>query len=236
MPGAPLAARGSWTAALAASLLLAAAPAARAQNAARDRGAPRVHARAHLAPSSLSTWLGVASHSAFKTRLGVPSYRAFYLLAVRAAWPIGGGPERGVEYFVDLIPLAASTGMPDYAPDDRCVPGVICPGAHATPHTAYAVGLSPLGLAVRLAGGRRARLALEGSAGALWFSRAVPDPYAARFNFTAAAGASLELGVSRDRALRIAYLYHHTSNGGRAIVNPGLNSHVISLGLTWRRE
>lgn len=227
----------SGAAALLLVAMLAAPAAARAQGAAAERDAPPppAHHRRHLAPEEVSAWVGVASHSAFKTRVGTPSYRSFYLTAVRATWPLGRA-DGAVSYFVDLVPLAVSTGMPDYAPDDDCIPGELCPTAQGTPHTAYAAGLSPLGIAVRLAGGRRVSLSLEGSGGGLWFTRAVPDPNAARFNFTAAAGASLEIAVSRERALRIAYLFHHTSNGGRAIVNPGLNSHVISLGLAWRRR
>ncbi|HEX6536998.1 MAG TPA: acyloxyacyl hydrolase [Gemmatimonadaceae bacterium] len=226
------------TASLVALLLALAAPAG-AQRAMADSAARRAPAgstgRFPFHPASVEGWVGMSRHSSFRTRLGVPLYRDFYISGIRASWPLGA-QSRAVEYFVDLIPAAISTDMPDYGPDDDCVPGEVCPDAHPVPHTVYAVGLAPLGIAVRVAGGRRARLELEGSAGALWFTRTVPDPAATRFNFTAAAGAALDLAVSRDHAVRLGYLFHHTSNGGRGLVNPGLNSQVVTLGIAWRRE
>jgi hypothetical protein len=84
------------------------------------------------------------------------------------------------------------------------------------------------------AGGAGARLGVEASGGGLWFSRRIPDPEATRFNFTASAGPVLELRIAPARALRVGYLWHHTSNGGTGRVNYGLNSGILSLGVTSR--
>lgn len=187
-------------------------------------------------PAAVTGWVATAQHSPFSTRLGTKAYRDFYMVGLRAAWPLWSGSDGDplLRYFVDVIPLALTTDNPDYPASDDCTPGWVCPGAHPIPHTVYAGGLSPFGLSLRVVRVGPARLSVEGSAGALWFTRPVPDPDAERFNFTAAGGATLELELAPDRALRVRYFYHHTSNGGRGIVNPGLNSEMVAVGVEWR--
>lgn len=193
-----------------------------------------------LAPRSVwhpafSVWVGTAQHSAFKTRIGSPMYRDLYIVGVRAAWPIATGAGDAFQYFVDVIPVVMTTDMPDYSKLDGCLPGWFCPQARPIPHTVYGTGLSPLGFSLRILKVGRVRLSTEASGGFLWFTRPVPDPDATRFNFTAAGGATLEVRLAPNRSARVMYLYHHTSNGGRGLVNPGLNSQVIALGVDWRR-
>src|SRR5690242_7577264 len=152
------------------------------------------------APSVYGAWIAGARHSAFHTRTGVPGYRNFYLTSVRFAWSLGGdSPSRTVSgsYFVDLVPAAVSTGMPEYLWTSRCRPDTLCPGATPIPHTVYAFGLAPIGWAVAFGSGP-ARLTIEASGGGLWFTRRIPDPAATRFNFTASAGPTLELRVTQS--------------------------------------
>lgn len=184
---------------------------------------------------ALSIWAGTAQHSAFKTRVGTPMYRDLYIVGVRAAWPIAVGAGDVLQYFADVIPVVMTTDMPDYSALDGCLPGWFCPQAHAIPHTVYGAGLSPLGFSVRLLQVGRVRLSTEASGGFLFFTRPVPDPDATRFNLTASGGATLEVRFAPNRSARVMYLYHHTSNGGRGLVNPGLNSQVIALGMDWWR-
>jgi hypothetical protein len=173
--------------------------------------------------------------SEFRTRTGVPGRRDFYLVAVRFAWPVGGHDANrfvNAHYFLDLVPAAVTTGMPEYRWDRRCRPGFTCPGATPINHTVYAYGITPVGWSLSL-GRSRVRMALEASGGGLWFSRRIPDPEATRFNFTASAGPSLEIGLGSS-ALRVGYLWHHTSNGGRGRINPGMDSDILSVGLLHR--
>ena len=188
------------------------------------------------APSKYGAWIAGARHSPFHTRTGVRGYRNFYLTSVRFAWSLGGDePRRPVSgsYFVDVIPAAVSTDMPEYLWNSRCRPETMCPGATPIPHSVYAFGLTPIGWAVAFGSGP-ARLTIEASGGGLWFTRRIPDPVATRFNFTASAGPTLELRVTQSQTLRVGYLWHHTSNGGTGKVNPGLNSGILAAGLLWR--
>jgi hypothetical protein len=191
----------------------------------------------HL-PSTYGAWVAVARHSEFRTRTGAPGYRDFYLASARFGWQLGGGdPSRRIRvtYFVDVIPAALSTDMPEYQWNARCQPTTYCPGATPIPHNVYAFGMSPIGWSVAMASGP-ASLTIEATGGGLWFTRRVPDPVATRFNFTASAGPTLELRLTPSEALRFGYLWHHTSNGGTGHVNPGLNSGILTAGMLWRER
>ena len=188
------------------------------------------------APSVFGAWIAGARHSPFHTRTGTTGYRNFYLTSVRLAWSLGGDDQSRpviASYFIDLVPAAVSTDMPEYRWNSRCRPETLCPGATPIPHAVYAFGVTPIGWAVGFGRGR-ARLTLEASGGGLWFTRRIPDPVATRFNFTASAGPTLELRVTHSQILRVGYLWHHTSNGGTGKVNPGLNSGILAAGLLWR--
>ena len=191
------------------------------------------------APAIYGAWVAVARHSSYHTRTGVLGHRDFYLSNIRFGWALGGGddPSRLVNgsYFVDLIPAAISTSMPEYDWNSQCQPGTLCPGATPILHDAYAFGLAPLGWSLTLGRGP-ARLTMEASGGGLWFSRRIPDPEATRFNFTASAGPTVEWRFPTGETLRIGYLWHHTSNGGTGRVNPGLNSGIASLGVLWSHQ
>ena len=186
-------------------------------------------------PSVYGAWIAGARHSPFHTRTGAAGYRNFYLTSVRFAWSLGDAQSRAVSgsYFIDVVPAAMSTDMPEYHWNSRCRPDSLCPGATPIPHSVYAFGLTPIGWAVAFGSGP-ARLTMEASGGGLWFTRRIPDPAATRFNFTASAGPTLELRVTQSQTFRVGYLWHHTSNGGTGKVNPGLNSGILAAGLLWR--
>src|SRR3954464_13050095 len=93
------------------------------------------------APSTFGAWGAAARHSEFHTRTGAPAYRNFYLASVRFAWSQGGNERSrpvSAAYFIDLIPAALSTDMPEYRWTTRCRPETLCPGAKPIPHDVYA--------------------------------------------------------------------------------------------------
>src|SRR5690348_14467980 len=109
------------------SILLAALPLAGSANgaagqgvagASRDSGSDNLPILPLRAPAIYGAWVAVARHSAYRTRTGVPGHRDFYLSSIRVGWSLGGGddPSRMVNgaYFIDVIPAAVSTSMPEY--------------------------------------------------------------------------------------------------------------------------
>lgn len=228
--------KGSLLSMAALALVVATSTPALAQRAATtppdssSDGLPTLTVRA---PSVYGAWVAGARHSAYHTRTGIPGYRDFYIASARLAWVLGDETHAvSGRYFVDIVPYALSTNMPEYSWNNRCRPDTLCPGAVPILHDAHAFGISPLGWALAFRKGP-ARLTLEATGGGLWFSRRIPDPVAARFNFTASAGPTLELQMTSAEALRVGYLWHHTSNGGTGKVNPGLNSGILAVGLLY---
>src|SRR5690348_17860894 len=100
-----------------------------AARASRDSTTDNLPRRSLHAPSLFGGWVAVARHSAYQTRTGVAGHRDFYLSNVRFGWALGGGddPKRFVNgsYFIDVIPAALSTSMPEYMWNSECQPGKI---------------------------------------------------------------------------------------------------------------
>jgi hypothetical protein len=178
-------------------------------------------------------WFSAAFDSPFVTRLGRPFERDFYLLGLRVARPMAVTRTTALEWTMDVIPFAASTHNPTSFSTLPSCPGqsTRCDRLLAHTSTAYAVGLVPVGLQLELFRASAVRLQLATTGGALWFTSAVPDPRATRFNFTADAGGTLVLDLPQQYELLLGYRYHHTSNAGTGQVNPGLNAHMLQVGI-----
>jgi hypothetical protein len=130
-----------------------------------------------------------------------------------------------------------STGMPSYAISGACA-GNICTG-EATQltgrHTTYGAGVVPFGLTGDIALGRALLLEAGISGGVVMFAAPIPDPGERRFNFTGDGRAGLLLRLASHTAMYAGYRFNHISNGGAGPVNPGMNSHLLELGVTrWR--
>jgi hypothetical protein len=95
--------------------------------------------------------------------------------------------------------------------------------------------VSPIGLQFYSARSGGARLFAGGSAGAIWFNRDMPVAGARRFNFALQLGTGVELAARNGGALVLGYKFHHLSNAGTARANPGIDGHVVYVGLMRRR-
>lgn len=73
----------------------------------------------------------------------------------------------------------------------------------------------------------------ELSMGGLWTSAPIPDGNA-RANFTAHWGGGVRLFASGRHALVFGYRFQHLSNGNALRSNPGVNSHVMLVGMSRR--
>jgi len=69
--------------------------------------------------------------------------------------------------------------------------------------------------------------------GGLWTSAPIPDG-TARANFTAHWGGGVRLFAAGRHALLVGYRFQHLSNGNTFRSNPGVNSHVVLVGLSRR--
>lgn len=146
-----------------------------------------------------------------------------------------------LEWSVDIVPLAMlstplvslrGTGVPCHRAALCVLPhGEEEEGEAFPPGSPYGVGITPLGLTRRFNRAAKVSPWLGINGGALYFSDRVPTTKAARFNFTASAEFGLRFGRPAEQGLTIAYRFHHISNASTAGENPGVASHLITVGL-----
>lgn len=107
------------------------------------------------------------------------------------------------------------------------------------PHTsnghrayAYGVGGSPVGAQVNFVHFRHVEPFLTSAGGFLYFNHRMFGA-TQQFNFTAQLGGGVQLFTSSRRtAIDLGYKYHHISNANLANQNPGLDSHMLFVGLS----
>lgn len=180
---------------------------------------------------------GVALNAETQTRVSQHDAWNFYQASVRVDVPVLSGQVVSLDVAPDLTPLAWTTRDPTYgtttpAPcSGTCLAADVPAVPRVVRRTAVAFGAAPLAAALHVNRHRLVELILDARAGALWFSRAMPDPDAARLNFTLAAG----FGFCFAQRLLIGYAYQHMSNAGTAPINPGVDTHVLYGGITIAR-
>jgi len=96
---------------------------------------------------------------------------------------------------------------------------------------AYGVGGSPVGAQVNFVHYRRLEPFLTSGGGFLYFNHLMFGQ--TRFNFTAQLGGGVQLFTANHRAaLDLGYKYHHVSNANLGNQNPGMDSHMLFIGVS----
>jgi hypothetical protein len=176
--------------------------------------------------------------------LGRTPGRDVLLTSVRSVWLLAGADGPTLSYVVDLLPLAVVTdnpthflshqqcmrARPDVREEDLSIRTTYYEKCAASVKNAYGIGLSPVGFEARLLRAGGVGILADVSIGGIVFNRPMPYPDAARLNFNIAAGAGVELPLSRTLMMTIGYRLHHLSSGGRGQFNPGVGAHAVTIG------
>lgn len=142
--------------------------------------------------------------------------------------PLRSRSDWGFEYPLRAVPLALARHNPTDSAMRLAGGWSMSPG---TPRERnLGAGVKPLALRAWVGGGR-VRLEGDVSAGFLLFANPMLAANASRFNFVAEADVGVRFALPDGREIVVGYRRHHLSNGGLAEVNPGLNSHVLYVGL-----
>lgn len=144
---------------------------------------------------------------------------------VELSLPLRARGRMGLEYHARLVPLAIVRNNPIEAA--MLGPFGWSISQSTDRDTTLGFGIKPAGLRGWV-GGDHVRLEADASAGILRFGTPLLAANAAYTNFVYELGVGLRLG---PRGAAIGYRRHHVSNAGLADVNPGLNSHVLFIGL-----
>lgn len=184
------------------------------------------------ASTTWSVWGGLAQHSP-GTLWGAERGRDLAVLAVRFTRTIRHGDRLHIDYAADLVPGAWLSMPRRGSPCGDLPPGESCPLFRAFQHAdaVHAFGAAPLGVVARWRTTSRFEPYVSTSAGLLRFRRPVPIDGGARTNFTVDAGAGLAIRVAGRWGLLAGYKFYHVSNAGRAIQNPGVDGHMLTLGV-----
>jgi hypothetical protein len=230
-----------WTCTLAAlpALVRAQAPAA-SEPAASEPGPSAPAAKDASLPYRagervLGVWLAASfSPSAVFGRI---TDRRVVLTGLRLEHVIESAGSVTTTYTLDVHPIAVVTNTPRYAMQwVRAQNGARVRLLVETSRApAVGVGASPLGLQFYSAPRGGTRIFAGGSAGGIWFNRDMPVAYARRFNFTLQLGTGVELAARSGGALVVGYKFHHLSNAGTARANPGMDGHLVYVGVMRRR-
>ena len=97
----------------------------------------------------------------------------------------------------------------------------------------YGGGVSPLGQKVNFLPHGRVQPYLAANAGFVAFAGTVPLYAATMFNFSFEFGGGVEWNVRAGHAWSLDYRYHHISNAGRGMANPGVDNGTFRLAHTF---
>jgi hypothetical protein len=149
------------------------------------------------------------------------------LIGLRYGRVLVASRSAALEYTFDVVPVAVVSGPKG---------GFSNPGGLASPgggrDYVYGIGFVPVGFKFFLSPDHRIKPYLTVSSGPFYFTRQVPVPDSARFNFLSAAGGGVQIFVSSRRAITIEYRVGHLSNAGVGNLNPGFNSSTVHVGFS----
>jgi hypothetical protein len=189
----------------------------------------------HAGERHFGIWAGASLSAA--AAFGTITDRRLVLTGLRYERTIETRGSVTTAYTFDLHPIAVVTNTPQYSEQQiRARNGIVFNQIVETGRSpVVGAGFSPLGLQLYSARFGNARLFGGGSAGGIWFNRDMPMAGARRFNFALQLGTGVELTARSGASLVLGYKFHHLSNAGTAQVNPGMDGHLLYVGLMRRR-
>src|ERR1051326_2252710 len=134
----------------------------------------------------------------------------------------------GLSYTPELIPIAVlfQPSISGFG-----VPNALAPFTQT--QAVYGLGANPVGIEMSFGTFGKVKPFVGGDVGFLYFTKNVPLRLAAQFNFAVDVKAGLDFRL-KSKALTVAYVLHHFSNGYQAIENPGLDSQMLYVGMKFR--
>jgi opacity protein-like surface antigen len=100
--------------------------------------------------------------------------------------------------------------------------------------TVYGGGADPIGFQLNFRSHKQLQPFLTLAGGFLYFAEQVPVINSSQYNFTFGGGGGVEYMLG-SHSILLGYRYHHISNARTGNVNPGIDSHILFLGFSFKR-
>ena len=142
-----------------------------------------------------------------------------------------------IRYTPAFLPFILGTANREYATYQSCGGVALClvgtdGNSYLVPYkkTAYAIGVLPIDFDADFAPEQRIGLQVGLGGGVSLWDRRIPDPRETRLNFLADAHVGVQVR-SRVGAVTAGLRLQHLPNANLGPVNPGMDSHLIYVGL-----
>jgi hypothetical protein len=163
----------------------------------------------------------------------------FGFAALRYSRHLIGSRNVALKYTIDFIPLAVISY--EQEPVVQTAPGTFV--TQRNPQTAYAVGVTPIGLQLNFRRQKKVQPFLSANAGLLRFNKTIPDDRSAvfpnnfgrQFNYTLAGGGGVEFLTDNGKSFTFGFKFHHISNASTGNINPGFDQNLFYVGYTFKK-
>ena len=156
----------------------------------------------------------------------------FASIDVSMTWRVAGGQTWDLELPVTVTPVALL--LHNLTGPAISIDGALWVFGPFQRVTSRGMGVKPVGIrAVKRIGRSAVYVGLAG--GAISFDRPVPAENSHRFNLLGDLDAGLRLPLGDRHQVNLGYRFNHLSNANRGEINPGIDSHMLSMGVSVRR-
>jgi len=194
-----------------------------------------------LSANAVGAWVGGSFASGGpignipEVHMGMMGLRYHRLLTPSAPEARGGVT---LTYTIDVFPLLFLRIPPNTVslpPDGGELGGPSEAPIQKRGFRTYGFGASPAGLRLTARVAHRVQPFIAGSTGLAYFVQSMPNGWGRHLNFLFEVGGGVQIVLTSDLILSAGYHYHHLSNGFRGRINPGIDAHLLRLGVALSR-
>jgi hypothetical protein len=154
-----------------------------------------------------------------------------YILGVSFARDIAVRRSYALTYTADVIPLVL---LSHPRPEGRQGEGSPASGPLQR-SIVRGTGLAPIGFKFNFRPRSRTQPFLDLKFGFVTFNEKIPTDRGTQFNFTAQSGGGVQVLTGLRTSFTLGSRFHHISNGGRGLTNPGFNTVMLYTAFSIRR-
>jgi hypothetical protein len=152
-----------------------------------------------------------------------------YIVGLSFARDIAVGRSYALTYTADVVPVMLLSHPRAKSEQGEGAPRLLQRTA------VRGIGLAPIGIKLNFRPRSRIQPFLDLKGGFVVFSDRIPTDRGTRFNFTAQSGGGLQILTGPRTSFTIGSRFHHISNGGLGLTNPGFNTVMLYTGFSIRR-